>query len=69
MTRLPFIAVVLAAMAGVCARAEAAPADAKPVLAIVPFTGPGGKEAEVMIGRTLRKKATLVPQATWLMST
>lgn len=52
-------------MAGVCARAEAAPAEARPVLAIVPFTGPGAKEAEVMIGRTLRKKATLVPQTTW----
>ena len=52
-------------MAGVCAPAGAA--DDRPVLAIVPFNGPpGAKQAEVMIGRTLRKKATLVPQTTWL---
>ncbi|HEX6835524.1 MAG TPA: hypothetical protein VF334_03070, partial [Polyangia bacterium] len=39
------------------------------MLAIVPFNGPPGvKQAEVMIGRALRKKATLVPQEKWLKS-
>jgi len=51
-------------VAGVCAPARAA--DERPVLAVVPFNGPpGAKQAEVMIIRTLRKKATLVPQTTW----
>src|SRR3569833_159252 len=58
------IAVVVAAVAGVCAPARAA--EERPVLAVVPINGPpGAKQAEVIIMRTLRKKETLVPQTTW----
>ena len=51
-----------------CAGAHAAPAAAsgdRPVLAVLPFNGPAAKQAEVMVVRTLRKKATIVPQLTW----
>ncbi|HEX9101531.1 MAG TPA: hypothetical protein VF997_04970, partial [Polyangia bacterium] len=64
MKRLLTVAVVVAAVAGVCAYAEAA--GDRPTLAVLPFTGPAGKQAETMVVRTLRKKATIVPQATWL---
>jgi TolB-like protein len=66
--RLAEIAVVVAALL-TCAAARAADAPApgdRPVLAVLPFTGPGAKQAEVMVVRTLRKKATIVAQATWL---
>ena len=35
------------------------------MLAVLPFNGPAAKQAEAMVVRTLRKKATIVPQATW----
>lgn len=47
-----------------CARAQAAPPD-RPLLAVLPFTGPAAKQAEAIVVRTLRKKATIVPQPTW----
>ena len=63
MRRLGQIAVLVAALL-TCARAQAA--GDKPVLAVLPFNGPpAAKKAEVMIVRTLRKKATIVPQTTW----
>ncbi|MGZ3425279.1 MAG: hypothetical protein ACXVCV_01465 [Polyangia bacterium] len=57
---------VVAAVAGVCARAEAA--GEKPTLAVVPFNGPGAKQAEATVVRLLRKKATIVPQTSWTKS-
>jgi TolB-like protein len=64
--RLAEIAVLVAALV-TCAGVHAAPAAAsdRPVLAVLPFNGPAAKQAEVMIVRTLRRKATIVPQATW----
>src|SRR5207302_2561203 len=38
----------------------------KPVLSVVPFQGPQSKQAEAVVVRTLRKKASIVPQATWM---
>ncbi|HWE29514.1 MAG TPA: hypothetical protein VHB97_16000, partial [Polyangia bacterium] len=38
----------------------------RPLLAVLPFTGPAAKQAEASVVRTLRKKAALVPQSTWL---
>jgi len=63
--RLPTIAVLVTALLAVCARAEAAD---RPVLAVVPFNGPGVKSAEVAVVRTLRHKATIVPQTSWTKS-
>lgn len=40
-------------------------ADAKPRLAVVSFTGPQAKQAEAVVVRTLRKKATLIPSTSW----
>jgi TolB-like protein len=65
--RLAEIAILVAALvtcAGVHAAPAAAPGD-RPLLAVLPFNGPAAKQAEVMVVRTLRKKATIVPQATW----
>jgi hypothetical protein len=61
--RLRTIAIIVAATLGVCARAGAA--GEKPTLAVVPFTGPDAKKAEATVVRTLRKKATIIPQASW----
>ncbi len=63
MNRLLTSAVVIAALLGVCARAGAA--GDRPVLAVLPFTGPAAKQAEAIVVRTLRKKAAIVPQGTW----
>ncbi len=38
------------------------------MLAVVPFNGPGAKTAEAAVVRTLRKKATIVPQTSWTKS-
>ena len=38
------------------------------MLAVVPFNGPGAKPAEVIVVRTLRKKAQIVPQTSWTKS-
>src|ERR1700749_2735123 len=38
------------------------------MLAVVPFNGPGGKTGEAAVVRTLRKKATIVPQTSWTKS-
>jgi len=63
--RLAEIAVLVAALV-TCAGVHAAPAAGdRPVLAVLPFNGPAAKQAEVMVVRTLRKKATIVPQAAW----
>ena len=35
---------------------------------MVPFTGPQAKLAEATVVRTLRKKAAIVPQASWTKS-
>jgi hypothetical protein len=37
----------------------------RPLIAVVPFTGPQSKEAEATVVRTLRHKAALVPPTTW----
>jgi hypothetical protein len=48
------------------AMTAAAPALAeKPLIAVVPFTGPQAKTAEATVVRTLRRKASLVPPTTW----
>ena len=65
MPRLVRIAVAVAAALIVCARADAAD---KPVLAVVPFNGPHGRQAEEVVVRTLRRKATLVPATAWKKS-
>jgi hypothetical protein len=47
----------------------AAPAHAdRPLIAVVPFTGPQSKVAEATVVRTLRHKASLVPQTAWVKS-
>jgi hypothetical protein len=44
---------------------SSAAAAERPVIAVVPFTGPQGKAAEATVVRTLRKKASLIPPTTW----
>lgn len=51
--------------------AAAAPARAasdKPLIAVVPFSGPQAQRAEAVVVRTLRKKALLVPSSKWSAS-
>jgi hypothetical protein len=40
----------------------------RPLIAVVPFTGPQAKVAEATVVRTLRHKASMVPPATWQKS-
>src|SRR5262249_49664317 len=54
--------VAAGALAPSSARAE------RPLLAVVPFTGPGAKPAEGAVVHALRKKAQLVPPETWAKS-
>ncbi|MDB4966891.1 MAG: hypothetical protein JWN44_2580 [Myxococcales bacterium] len=65
MPRLPTIAIAAFVVLFACAHADAANGE-KPLLAVVPFTGPQAKQAEAVVVRTLRKKAAIVPQTTWL---
>jgi hypothetical protein len=37
----------------------------RPLIAVVPFTGPQAKTAEATVVRALRHKASLVPPTTW----
>src|SRR5262249_17905350 len=37
----------------------------RPLIAVVPFTGPQAKQAEATVVRTLRRKAALVQPSTW----
>lgn len=67
MPRLPRIAVAVAAALIACLCARVAAAD-RPVLAVVPFNGPHGRQAEEVVVRTLRRKATLVPASAWKKS-
>ena len=56
------VSVALLAAWAAAARAE------KPLIAVVPFTGPQAKSAEAAVVRALRKKARLVPPARWKAS-
>ena len=60
MSRLAFVVAALVA--------AAAGAAERPVIAVVPFTGPQSRVAEATVVRALRKKATLVPPTAWLKS-
>lgn len=64
MPRLPAILVTVAA--ALAAFPAFAANGEKPLLAVVPFQGPQAKQAEAVVVRTLRKKASIVPQTTWL---
>jgi hypothetical protein len=57
----------LAALLLLTASAHAAAGD-KPLIAVVPFTGPQAQSAEAVVVRTLRRKATLVQPAAWQKS-
>lgn len=52
---------------GANARAAAEAGD-KPLIAVVPFSGPQAKRAEAIVVRTLRRKAQLIPQTRWVAS-
>jgi len=54
--------VALVAALSTCAYATA---GNKPSLAMLTFNGPGAKQAEIMVVRTLRRKATIIPMTTW----
>lgn len=60
--RVRLLVVAVAATLGASALASAAE---RPLLAVLPFTGPQAKQAEAVVVRTLRKKAQLIPPATW----
>jgi hypothetical protein len=59
------VAVALAALAG--ARASAG-AEERPLIAVVPFTGPQARAAEAVVVRALRRRAQLVPPSKWQAS-
>jgi len=58
------LAEIVALVAALSTCAYAAAGD-KPSLAVLTFNGPGAKQAEIMVVRTLRRKATIIPMTTW----
>jgi hypothetical protein len=58
------LAEILVVVACLTTLAHAAAGD-RPSLAVLSFNGPGAKQAEVMVVRALRKKATIIPTTTW----
>ena len=63
----PLLAGGLVLAGGTSPRVAHAGGD-KPLIAVLPFTGPQAKNAEAVVVRTLRKKATLIPSNKWSAS-